>query len=443
MTVQAAKIKKKKKKVKTLKIGGSKNLRFIYWARKQVVNNVKTKELDEKTGELVDVTLNNQRVTEIILEGGSRSTKTFSICQYLAEYVIKNKGKRITIYRDTFSNLKDTVYETLKEVWGLYGLDTSVFNKSATPININGNTIKFKGVLDLMKAHGKESDISWLNEIMGIPRYSYFQIKQRTKELMFIDYNPSLPIHFVYNLKLGKQTAFLKTTMLDNPFLGTNERQQLLSYEPTTENIRLGLADQFMYDVYCLGKRGAGKQLVYPRWFEFKYSEIPKERIRYKSYALDFGWTRDPHCLTEIICVKGENGEKDRKYYTTLIYETDLSLGQLGDKIVSLKLDKVFNGIKTVIICDNNDTLLRDLVYRGLNCRSAKKPQIAYGIPKVRDYEIYINEQSTKAQSEIVQYMYAKDREGGITDYIEKKTGYDQKDHFLDCIRYEAVYFTR
>ena len=67
---------------------------------------------------------------------------------------------------------------------------------------------------------------------------------------------------------------------------------------------------------------------------------------------------------------------------------------------------------------------------------------IAYGIPKVRDFEIYINEQSLNAQSEIVQYMYSKDREGNVTDYIEKKVGYDQKDHFLDCIRYEAVYYS-
>ena len=437
MTITQPKTKKKKKNSKILEIGGSKNLRFIYWALEQRVNGVKTKEINPITNEWQDVILDNQKINEIIFEGGSRSTKTFSICQWLIDYVTTNRGKRITIYRDTFKNLKDTVYETLKEVWGLYGLDTSVFNKSATEIIINGNSIKFKGVLDLMSSHGKESDISWLNEVMGIPKYSYFQIKQRTKELMLIDYNPSLPTHFVYQLKIGKQTAFLKTTLLDNPYLGLPERMQLLSYEPTAENIRRGTADEFMYDVYCLGKRGAGKQLVYPRWFDFKHSEIPEDRILYKAYALDFGYTKDPSCLVEVICVKGLNGEKDRKYYTELLYQTGISLNELADLLLSFNLDSSCH-----IICDNNDTILRDFRVRGLNCVSARKPMIAYGIPKVRDFEIYINEQSLNAQSEIVQYMYSKDREGNVTDYIEKKVGYDQKDHFLDCIRYEAVYYS-
>ena len=51
-----------------------------------------------------------------LLEGGSRSGKTYSIIQFLVVYCLSNNGKTITIARDTLANLKATVLPDFQKI---------------------------------------------------------------------------------------------------------------------------------------------------------------------------------------------------------------------------------------------------------------------------------------------------------------------------------------
>ena len=75
--------------------------------------------------------LNDKAIRFVINEGGSRSSKTYSLCQLIIVYCLQNKGKVVSIIRKTFPALRATVMrdfiEILKDL-NLYSLEAH--NKS-------------------------------------------------------------------------------------------------------------------------------------------------------------------------------------------------------------------------------------------------------------------------------------------------------------------------
>jgi hypothetical protein len=114
---------------------------------------------------------NEARLKGVTLEGASRTGKTWDFFIFLCQYLNKYEGKSITIARDTHTNLRDTTYQTMKKVWSLFDYDSNVFNKMATSFEYLGNQINFLGINDnIMKSHGHESDLLFINEVMGVPK---------------------------------------------------------------------------------------------------------------------------------------------------------------------------------------------------------------------------------------------------------------------------------
>jgi phage terminase large subunit len=81
----------------------------------------------------------------IINEGGSRSSKTYSLCQLMIIYCLQNNNKVVSVIRKTFPALRATVLrdfiEILKEI-GLYKQE--MHNKSEHIYTFaNGSMIEF------------------------------------------------------------------------------------------------------------------------------------------------------------------------------------------------------------------------------------------------------------------------------------------------------------
>ena len=86
----------------------------------------------------------------IINEGGSRSSKTYSLCQLMIIYCLQNSGKVVSIIRKTFPALRATVLrdfiEILKEM-DIYSVDSH--NKSEHIYTFsNGSIVEFFSVDD-------------------------------------------------------------------------------------------------------------------------------------------------------------------------------------------------------------------------------------------------------------------------------------------------------
>ena len=114
------------------------------------------------------------RLKGVGLEGASRTGKSWDISVFLCHYVGTYQGKQINICRDHRAKLQKTFYATLKKVWCYYfKYPKHHFNKTASDIEFNDNTIRFVGINDdVLTAHGLESDLLIINEGMGVDRES-------------------------------------------------------------------------------------------------------------------------------------------------------------------------------------------------------------------------------------------------------------------------------
>ncbi len=89
--------------------------------------------------------LQNKGVRFVINEGGSRSSKTYSLCQLLIVYALQNPQKVVSIIRKTFPALRATVmrdfFEILKDL-EIYSQDRH--NKSEHIYTFdNGSIVEF------------------------------------------------------------------------------------------------------------------------------------------------------------------------------------------------------------------------------------------------------------------------------------------------------------
>ncbi len=345
-----------------MKIQGSKNLEFL---------------LDN-----FDWQKSRQQVKQgFILEGGSGSGKSYDVIHFLMYYCQQNKGrgKDILIFRETLADLKKTIYKDFQKVLNLYGLYDPNMDTLSPPLHYNlfGNVIYFSG-LDTMGAHGERHDIIWGNEGMEINRDAFKQLNQRCNECFIIDYNPSNTEHWIFDELWNRpDTKHCLSTCLDNPFLPQGQRSEILSYEPTPENIKNGTADDYLWNVYGLGLRSAPQGLVfqYVTWID----KLPDLTSIY--YGLDFG---SVHPTT---LVRGGRVGKNA-YYEKVFCEPVDSPDRICELILRAGLTK-----GTVIWADSeNAGNISYMRRQGFMILPVSKPagSVMYGIGLMKNHKIHI-----------------------------------------------------
>lgn len=305
-----------------------------------------------------------------LLEGSSRSGKTWSgidIIIWLCIMVETNCT--INIYRETYTEFKETLYEDFKRRLDDFGLDNPFHRaKEIKSFKINNSKIAFIGCDKLGKAHGAGCDYAFYNEIMHIPQAVFDQSEMRCRKFWWADYNPSFTDHWVFNnVFLRPEIGFLRTTFLNNPFISIKERNKILGYEPWLpgsyqikdedilyngevvsktnqppphpNNIDSGTANEFMWKVYGLGLRGAMKGVIFEHitWIE----EFPD--LAY-TYANDFGFTADPNALVRYA------EDEHNIWFEPLIYQPIETVEELDQAMIDLGVEK-----DLPITCDSSD----------------------------------------------------------------------------------------
>ena len=231
-----------------------------------------------------------------LLEGGSGSAKSWDVIQFIITYCDNYYGwnKDILIGRDQYSDCKKTILKDfikILKLYGIYNIDNHV-QSNPQSYRLYGNIIYFSGINGI-GSHGERHDVIFINEILETEWDDISQLNQRCNELFIGDYNPMFTDHWVYDkLEPREDCKLFVSTQLMNPFLPRGQRDEILAYEPTTRNISRGTADDYLWEVYGLGKRSAPEGLI------FKYvnyiDEFPD--IGY-CYGMDFGFTVDPFTL--------------------------------------------------------------------------------------------------------------------------------------------------
>lgn len=212
------------------------------------------------------------RYNVFVLEGGSRSSKTYSIIQFWLKYAQEHRDRtgRVIISRLKATWITATVLKDFLDVLKDYGLyDRKNHNKSvgAGVYTLYTTEFWFLGLDDEQRIHGMKSDAFWINEAVEASFDDYAQLMQRCSGFAILDYNPSYDEHWIYDKVCKRErTRYMHSTMLDNPLIPDNAKEQILGYEPTEYNIRQGTADKRKWQIYGLGKRASLEGLVYSNW---------------------------------------------------------------------------------------------------------------------------------------------------------------------------------
>lgn len=360
----------------------------------------------------------SKRYRVIANQGSTRSGKTYSIDQLLALLIAHNEVKSISIVSPSLPHLKRGARRDFLQILedaGIYSDEQ--FNKTDNVYHFpNGSYVEFFGVDEPGKVRGPGRDILFVNEANLIPFPVYKQLALRTKEVIFIDFNPVDEMNWVYDVADAPGNLLIHSTYLNNPFLPKEQVQEIES---------LRLADENMWQVFGLGMRGKTSELVYTHWKTVE--ELPMRGELFM--GCDFGYNV-PSSL--VLCEYFEGSI----YAKELLYERRLTTNDLVEKFIECGVSKTIE-----IYCDCAEPkTIEELVRAGYNAREADK-DVTEGIRKVKSMPLYITNDSVNMLKEMKGYKWRTDASGKPIKDKDKDEPVKFNDHSMDALRYAV--FTR
>lgn len=354
--------------------------------------------------------LYNNEARFIINEGGSRSSKTYSLCQLILVYCLQNKGVVVSIIRKTFPALRATAMRDFLEVLkdaGIY--DKASHNMSEHIYSFsNGSIVEFFSVDDEQKIRGRKRHLAWCNEANELYYDDFTQLNMRTESKLIFDYNPSDSNSWLYDLPKN-ESVLIKSTYKDNPFLPESIRTQIEDLKRT---------DEALYQIYALGEKAISKSNIYSNW-----TFLPHRPARFTQfiYGIDFGYNH-PTALVRIYW-----HEKDI-FIEPVIYESYLTTSDLLVRFEQLNIEK-----NADIIADYaRPEIIAELNNNGYNVINANK-SVKKGIDNVKTFGIFCMEHEA-LKKEYQNYKWKKIGDN-ITDEPVKLW-----DDAMDATRYAVAY---
>lgn len=421
----------------------------------------------------------------IIDEGSSRSSKTRSLIQIIHKYGLQNKNKRLSVWRDTKKDARDTVGSDVKEVFPQLPLAQYVtFNKTEAIYTFpSGSVFEINGTDEPNKLHGYNCNVAWFNEPYDISRDTFDQLDMRTTDFILIDWNPQ-KAHWIDDLKKDPRTIVIHSTFRDNPFCPYEQKVKILSYQPVKlcqavtekllteleakeynlvenksnlserqikelarckENERKMSASAYKWMVYGLGLKSEKPNRIF-FWQEISDDEYHKiDAKRY--YGVDWG-TVDPWGILEAKYYDGALYFHEKNYRSENEWRENLTMierehvDKQDEGLVKFVFTKLGIDKKADIVCDTNRPLkIQALWDAGYDyATGAPKPpgSIIDGINILCGMKVYYTSSSINLKYEQENYERQVDRYGVV---LEEPV--DKDNHLAsDCGRYIALFLT-
>lgn len=363
--------------------------------------------------------------------GGRASGKTKFIMQKL---LIKGLRERRTILlmRKQTTQLRDSVWkEMLQTISDFHLLDYFSINKTEFRItcNINGTEFKCLGLDEPEKIKGF-ADISdvFMDEVTGFNKEDVELIdgtlrspKFKLPLQMYFAFNPISKANFVYTYFgfdtgiVPSNTFILKSTYLDNPFLGVNVAER---YEALKQR------DYQRWQIEALGDFVSLDRLVFQnvKVEEFNHADIKGQLI----CGLDYGFVNDISAFVASLL-----DEENKKLY---VFKTWGDTNKTNQELANIIKAMGFG--KSVIIADcAEQKSIEEMRREGIiKIKPSVKgaDSIIHGIQKLQQYEIIVHPDCEGIITEFQNYAWQKDKQSG--EYINKPI--DAFNHYIDALRY-------
>ncbi len=271
-----------------------------------------------------------------------------------------------------------------------------------------GSKIEFFSADQPDKVRGARRDRLFINEANNIPLETFEQLEVRTKEFIFLDWNPSNEFWFYTDIQFKRDDVdFLVLTYKDN---------EALSPE-IVRSIEQRKGRKGWWQVYGLGQLGEVEGKIYKDWQIV--DEIPHE-ARLERYGLDFGFSNDPSALVAIYRYNGGF------IIDEIIYQKGLSNKQIADIIL--------NQERALVVADSAEPKSIDEIKSYgvsiISCRKGKD-SVRQQIQFVQDQRISITKRSANIIHEYRNFLWKVDKNGKVLNEPEH-----QFKHSMDAIAY-------
>ncbi len=271
-----------------------------------------------------------------------------------------------------------------------------------------GNKLQFLSVDSYGKAHGPRRDVLFINECNNMEYKIADQLITRTREIVWLDWNPSEEFWFYTEMQPNRDDVdFITLTYLDNEAL-----------DPiTVAEIESHRNNKNWWKVYGLGQLGEVEGRIYTGWALI--DEIP-HTARIERRGLDFGYSNDPAAIVAVYYYNGGY------IFDEITYQIGLSNKRLADVLKNID--------SALVIADSAEPKSIDEIKEyGISVLPANKGQgsINQGILYLQDQKISLTKNSINLIKEYRNYMWKFDKDG-----IQLTVPESGNDHALDAVRY-------
>lgn len=356
------------------------------------------------------------------IQGGTSAGKTYGILPIIIDKCIKIPRLDCSVVSESIPHLKRGAIKDFKNI--MYDTGRWVdSNWNATDFKYtfsNNATMDFFSAADHSKLRGGRRDWAYINEANNISFQAYTEIASRTKEGIFLDWNPTAPFWFHEELLGGPRVDFLTINYTDNESCPAAAKSFILEAKEKAETSAFW---RNWYNVYGLGQIGTLQGAIFENWAICKEVPADAELI---AYGLDFGFTNDP---TALIAVYRYDGEL---YVDQLIYETRLTNSDIITRLQRMGLAR-----HDVIIADSAEPKsIEDLTRAGYSVEAAQKggDSIINSIDTLQQFKINVTERSVDVIKELRHYKWLSDRDGKRLN-----APIDAYNHAIDALRYVAL----
>ena len=363
----------------------------------------------------------NEGYKIIVLEGSTRSTKSYSANQVMDLLSIKQPKSRNLFVAVTLQIAKRNLLNDFKKIIGKDWRKFGNFKISEMTYEWrNESETLFLSAENWEKYHGLKSDNILLDEPNLYKEGGKLleQLEIRCSGVIILTMNPSRKLDWLKEIMKRDDCKYIHSTYKDNRFLEQTTIDRILARAKVDERFRM---------VYVEGKYVANiESAIFTNWNVSDFYPTA-EQSKKVVYGLDFGFANDPSSLVEVSLY-------DSKIYVRELFR-DVKMTTLQ---IAAELDKLPNG--AMVIADNSEPRLvveiRTLLGARINLLKTRKfkGSILTGIKKLQSQEIVINSKSADLIEEFELYSWKK-TSGVLTDTPE-----DKNNHGIDALRYAYLH---
>jgi len=352
-----------------------------------------------------------------IVQGGTSAGKTYGILPILIDRAAKTPNTEISVVSESIPHLRrGALRDFLKIMKAIHRFVDERYNKSLLKYEFsNGSFIEFFSADDSSKLRGGRRSILYINECNSVSFESFNELSIRTKDEVFLDYNPTAEFWVQTELEGQEDADKIILTYKDNEALDEGIISQI------EKNINKAATSNYWKNwvrVYVDGEMGSLEGIVFSNWKQI--DTIPNE-ARLIGIGMDFGYTNDPTSIIEVYKLNE----------TRILNEVTYQTGLLNSDIAKLLPKNV-----PVYADSAEPKSIADIQRYGITIKGVTKGKdsINYGIDVMQREDYLVTSQSTNLIKELRSYCWDTDKTG---KRLNKPI--DNFNHAIDAVRYHEM----